>query len=126
VLLPPILAETIAATGLSKNDVKQYFFEHARLPASQVERILRDWTMKPNWELAGQVKAGRIPRIYHESDDPERMVPLVWSPDHYMIAVMGDPLRNNAYVFAHNGLRGFPASKSIRLPKNWTSVRPPS
>jgi hypothetical protein len=46
--------------------------------------------------------------VYHESDDPERLVPLVWKPDDYMIAVTGDPLRNNAYVFAQNGLRRYP------------------
>jgi hypothetical protein len=122
-LLPPILAETIAKAGWSKQDVKQYLFDHARQSAKQVELILRDWTMKPNWELAAQVKQGRIPKVYHESDDPERLVPLVWEPDHYMIGVTGDPLRNNAYVFAHNGLRGFPVSKPVRLPKSWAGGR---
>ena len=119
VLLTPILAETMAKAGLSKTGVKQYLFDHARLPASQFQRILRDWTLKPTWDLAAQVKLGKIPKVYHESDDPERLVPLVWEPDHYMIAVTGDPLRNSAYVFAHNGLRGFPVSKSVKLPKNW-------
>ena len=57
--------------------------------------------------------------MFHESDDPERLVPLVWEPDHYMIAVTGDPLRNSAYVFAHNGLRGFPVSKPVKLPNDW-------
>ncbi|OGA39825.1 MAG: hypothetical protein A3G24_16245 [Betaproteobacteria bacterium RIFCSPLOWO2_12_FULL_62_13] len=119
VLLTPILAETIAKAGLSKADLKQYLFEHARLPASQFERILRDWTLKPTWDLAAEARLGKIPGIYHESDDPDRMVPLVWKPDDYMIAVTGDPLRNNAYVFAHNGLRGYPVSKPVRLPKDW-------
>ncbi len=121
VLLTPILAETIAKAGLSKADLKQYLFEHARLPASQFERILRDWTLKPTWDLAAEVRLGRIPKIYHESDDPNRMVPLVWKPDDYMIAVTGDPLRNNAYVLAHNGLRGYPVSKPVRLPADWHS-----
>ena len=121
VLLTPILAETMAKAGLSKAGVKQYLFDHARLPAGQFERILRDWTLKPTWDLASQAKLGKIPKVYHESDDPQRLVPLVWEPDHYMIAVMGDPLRNNAYVFAHNGLRGFPVSKPVKLPKDWGS-----
>ena len=125
VLLTPILAETMAKAGLSKSDVKQYLFDHARLPASQFQRILRDWTLKPVWDLAAQVRLGKIPKVYHESDDPERLVPLVWEPDHYMIAVTGDPLRNSAYVFAHNGLRGFPVSKSVRLPKDWDSKLAP-
>jgi hypothetical protein len=119
ILLTPILAETMAKAGVSKTAFKQYLFDHARLPASQFERILRDWTLKPTWDLAAQVKLGKIPNVFHESDDPQRLVPLVWQPDHYMIAVTGDPLRNSAYVFAHNGLRGFPVSKAVKLPKNW-------
>ena len=124
VMLPPILAETIAKAGLSKQDLKQYLFDHARLPASQFQRILRDWTQKPTWDLALEVSLGKIPKVYHESDDPERLVPMVWSPDQFMIAVTGDPLRNNAYVFAHNGLRGFPVSKTVRLHKSGGAATP--
>jgi hypothetical protein len=116
-MLSPILAETIAKAGFSKQDVKQYLFDHARLPASQFQRILRDWTQKPTWDLALEVSLGKIPKVYHESDDPERLVPLVWKPDDYMIAVTGDPLRNNAYVFAQNGLRGYPVSRAVRAHK---------
>ena len=36
-----------------------------------------------------------------------------------MIAVTGDPLRNNAYVFAQNGFLGYPTGKKIELPRNW-------
>ena len=44
-------------------------------------------------------------------------MPLVWRPEDYMVAVTGDPLRNNAYVYAHNGLRGYPVSKVVRHAK---------
>jgi len=63
-----------------------------------------------------------MPKIFHESDDPERMVPLVWKPEDFMIVVSGDPLRNNLYVFAHNGLLGFPTTKKIPLPANWSAL----
>jgi hypothetical protein len=112
-ILSPLLAETIAKAGFSKQDVKQYLFDHARLPADQFQRILRDWTQKPTWDLAREVGLGRIPKVYHESDDLQRLVPLVWKPDDYMIAVMGDPLRNNAFVFAHNGLRGYTVARTM-------------
>lgn len=124
ILLSPILAQTIAKAGWSKADVQRYLFEHARIPASQFERILRDWTVKPVWNLSEEVRAGRIPAVFADSDDPHRMVPLVWQPDHYMIAVSGDMLRTNAYVFAHNGLLGFPVSKRIMLPPAWHERRP--
>ncbi len=117
VLLPPILAETMSRAGVTKEVFKQYLFDHSRIPASQFSRILRDWTQKPTWDLALEVKNGKIPKIFHESDDPDRLVPLVWRPDDYMVAVTGDPLRNNAYVYAHNGLRGYPVSKVVRHAK---------
>ena len=116
ILLSPIIAETIAAGGWSKQDLKQALFDRARITAREFEKILRDWTQKPIWNLAEEARAGRIPNVYHESDEPERMVPLVWSPDQYMIAVTGDLGRNSCYVFAHNGVLGFPVAKEIRMP----------
>jgi hypothetical protein len=97
-------------------------FDHARIPAEHFERVLRDWTQKPTWDLVAEVKAGRIPKDYHESDDPNRMVPLVWKPEDYMICVTGDLTRNSVYVFAHNGVLGFPTCKQIQLPRNWQQL----
>jgi hypothetical protein len=125
-LLSPIIAETIAASGWSRRDLKQHLFDHARLPAHQFERILRDWTQKPTWNLAEEHQAGRIPKVFHESDDPNRMVPLVWKPEDYMICVTGDLTRNSVYIFAHNGVLGYPVAKQIRLPKNWEQLLPKS
>ena len=123
VLLTPILAETFAKRGLTKERLKEYLFEHARIPACQFEKILRDWTAKPIWDLGEQVRLGNIPKVFHTSDDPQRMVPLVFKAEDYMIAVTGDPLRNSAYVFAHNGLLGYPVTKRIELPKRWTELQ---
>ena len=36
-----------------------------------------------------------------------------------MIAVSGDPWRTNCMMMAHNGMLGFPTSKSIELPADW-------
>ncbi|HYF21306.1 MAG TPA: UGSC family (seleno)protein [Ramlibacter sp.] len=113
VLLTPILAETIAKAGWSKADVQAFLFEHARIPAWEFERIMRDWNKRQIWNLTEDARAGRIPALYAQSDDPQRRVPLVWKPEHYLIGVTGDPLRTNAYVFAHNGNLGFPVSKRI-------------
>ncbi len=118
-LLTPIMAETMAKAGWSKSDVKRYLFEQARIPAWQFERQLRDWTRKQVWNLTEEANAGRIPGVFHESDDPQRLVPIVWRAEDFMIAVTGDLLRNDAYVFAHNGMLGYPVAKEIRLPLNW-------
>jgi hypothetical protein len=119
VVITPIIAETIAGAGWSKADVKRYLYQHVRRPAWEFERQLRDWNIRGVWDLKDDVTAGRIPKAFYESDDPNRLVPIVWEPEDYMLAVSGDPLRNNAYVFAHNGFLGYPVGKRIRLPKDW-------
>ncbi len=118
-VLSPILAQTIAKAGWTKQDVKQYLFDHARLPAWEFERYLGDWTDHVIRSLEAEVNLGRIPRVFLESDDPNRLVPIVFEPDDFMIAVGGDPLRNNACTFAHNGRLGYPVAKKIELPAGW-------
>ena len=39
-----------------------------------------------------------------------------------MIAVTGDLMRNSIYIFAHNGVLGYPTGKEIRLPRNWDEL----
>ncbi len=97
--------------------MKRYLFEHARRPAWEFERQLRDWNIRGVWDLAEDEREGRIPTVFHESDDPNRMVPIVWKPEDFMIVVSGDLLRNNAYIFAHNGFLGYPVGKKIELPR---------
>lgn len=115
-LLSPIIAETIAAGGWSKEKFREELFKQARMPARMFEKILRDWTQKPTWNLAEEHFAGRIPQMFHESDDPERLVPLVWRSEDFQVVVTGDLGRNSIYVFAHNGVLGFPVCKEIKAP----------
>ena len=51
--------------------------------------------------------------------DPERLVPIVFRAEDIMIAVGGDPLRTNCYVFCQNGYIGSPTAKPVSLPKDW-------
>ena len=123
-LLSPILARTIAASGFSKQDVQRYLFEHARMPAHRFESYISKWTnISPgNRSLYDLVRFGRAPGMFGESADPDRLVPMVLAPEHFMIAVTGDPLRTNAYTFAHNGVLGFPTAKRIELPADWDGL----
>jgi hypothetical protein len=119
-ILSPILAQTIAKAGWSKADVKQYLFDHARMPAWRVEALMDKWVDFRIYGLKRQVNLGRLPKVFHESDDPNRMVPIVLKPEDFGVLVTGDPLRTNAYSFTHNGHLGFPVAKQIQLPKNWS------
>ena len=72
------------------------------------------------------VNTGKAPRVFGDqpgmAPNPDRLVPIVSEPDHIQIAVTGDPLRTNAYVFAHNGMLGFPTAKEVRLPEGWDNL----
>jgi hypothetical protein len=49
-------------------------------------------------------------------------VPIVSSPDDFMIIVSGDPGKDNCLVCAQSGQRGYPTSKKINLPVNWKEL----
>lgn len=122
-ILSPILAQTIAKAGWKKKDVRQYLFDHARTEASRVETMMDKWVDFRIGSLQRQVNLGRLPKVFHESDNPNRKVPIVVHPDDFIVLVSGDPLRTNAYAFTHNGHLGFPVAKKIQLPKNWDERR---
>jgi len=117
-VLSPILAQTLARAGLSKQNVQRQLFQHARIPARQFERYTGEWTnlLPGRPSLRDLVKRGRAAAVFAESDDPDRLVPVVEKAEDIMIAVSGDPLRTNAYVFSHNGILGYTTTKPIRMP----------
>ncbi len=118
-VISPILAQTIAKHGWSKDDVKRYLYDHARHPAWRVEVLMEKWTEFKITSLKHQVNLGKLPRDFAESDDPNRLVPIVMQWQDFMVLVSGDPLRTNAYAFSHNGYLGFPVAKKIDLPEMW-------
>jgi hypothetical protein len=123
-VLSPILAETLARGGLAKAEVKRRLFEQARIPAWKFERYIGGWTnfVPGQPTLADLVSRGHAPAVFAESDDPNRLVPVVAKPEDIMLAVSGDPLRTNAYVFAHNGILGYPTTRRIELPAAWSRL----
>ena len=120
-VLSPIIARTIAKTGVSKEALQQMLFEQARMPASQFEKYISGWTnlIPGRRSLVDMVALGKAPRMFGASRDPARLVPIVLKPEHIMIAVSGDPWRTNCYMMAHNGMLGFPTTREIELPADW-------
>lgn len=117
-VLSPMVAQTLTRAGLSKTDVRDGLFRHARLPAEKLETYIGPWSnlVPGRPSLADLVAAGKAAPIFAESEDPKRLVPIVESPDEILLVVSGDPLRSNAYAFASNGMHGFPTSRRIRWP----------
>ena len=120
-VLSPIIARTIARSGLSKSALQQMLFEQARMPASLFEKYISGWTniVPGRRSLYDLVALGKAPKMFGVSRDPNRLVPIVLRPEDIMIAVSGDPWRTNCCMMAHNGMLGFPTTKSIALPKEW-------
>lgn len=114
-VLSPILARTFARAGWSKEDARVALFLQARIPARRFERYIGDWSnLTPGRRrLVDLVDDGMLPAVFAESDDPDRLVPIVTRPERIMIAVAGDPNRTNAYAFANDGPHGWWTAKPI-------------
>jgi len=117
-VISPLIANTLTKGGMSKDDLRAKLFQYARLPASKFEDYLGRWTnLLPGRPTLHQlVQEGSASAQFAENDDPERLVPIVEKAEDVMIVVSGDPHRSNAYVFASNGMHGFPTSRRLRLP----------
>ena len=114
-ILSPMLARTFARSGWSKDDVKQALFVKARLPATRFEQFVGEWSnidagRRTLFELATE---GLIPPVFGESNDPQRLVPIVTEASKFLIAVAGDPNRNNAYVMSNDGPHGDWTAKAV-------------
>ena len=113
-VLSPVLARVFARAGWSKDDVRAALFDHARLPAWKFEKLIGEWSnlTAGRRRLVDLAAEGLVPPVFGESDDPDRLVPIVTSPDRFLIAVAGDPNRTNAYAMSHDGPHG-----------DWTAAR---
>lgn len=122
--LTPVIASLLAKAGYTKQDVANYLTQHAVVPARYYE-----WSMlqadhhSPGTTLAGLVEKGELPREWHMSDDPERLVPLLLPQSQWLIVVAGDPLRNRSCIYRQNFKQGYATSKKVQLPKNWNELR---
>ena len=114
-ILSPVLARIFGRAGWSKQDVQCALFDHARIPAWRFEKLIGEWSNLTTGRrsLVDLAADGLVPRVFGESSDPDRLVPIVTSPDHFVIAVAGDPNRTNAYVMSNDGPHGYWTSKSI-------------
>lgn len=117
ICLSPLTAGILARGGYSKNDIRQYLFEHARVPAWQFDDRLN--RSQSGLTLRQSVKAGRLSQIFALDDDPDRLVPVVHKPEEFMIVVSGSPNRNRNFIAAQYGDQGLSVSKQIKLPTNW-------
>lgn len=121
-LISPSIAKIFAENGWTKDDLRRYLFEHVKVKASDAERWCY-YVGPTEFNIIRKVDQGVLPAIYHESDDPDRMVPVFIKPEWIGIVIAGDPGRNQSKGFCSNHIQGVPTSKRVTLPKDWDRLR---
>jgi len=116
VIISPLVANTLAKGGFDKARVRDALFEYARIPAHQFERCIGLWSnlVRGRRTLNELVASCEAAPVFAESDDPDRLVPVVAAPEHIQIVVAGDPRRSNAMAHGSNGMHGMLTSRLIR------------
>ncbi|MEN9644550.1 MAG: hypothetical protein RL238_1219 [Actinomycetota bacterium] len=114
-VLSPLLARVFARAGWSKQEVREGLFRHARITARRFEQYIGEWSnlTAGRRTLLDLAAAGLVPPVYAESTGPERLVPIVPSPDDLLIAVAGDSNRANAFVMSNDGQHGWWTTKPV-------------
>jgi hypothetical protein len=120
-VISPSIAKVFADCGWSKDKLKQYLYENVKAPAGLVEKYGQNSSMR-GYRLKDMVAEGRIPKHYHESDDPNRLVRVFVKPEWVEIVVSGDPGRNQSKAYIQNHRQGIPVSKKISLPARWPEL----
>jgi len=110
VVISPLIAHKLSEEGWTKEEVKSYLFERARVPVERVRRYK-------------QLRYGRAPEDadpydwpkWLNVDEPGVTVPVVRTPENIMVLVAGDPGRSrSAYCPARPYNR--PVTRRIELP----------
>jgi hypothetical protein len=101
VLFGPEHAATVAAEGLSKQDVKRYLYDHARIALGKFSH--------ENIERRMRIK---FPERYAKAG-PEAQVPMVQRPENYNIVVIGGAGKHSAYIPTFGGTRS--VTRALKL-----------
>jgi hypothetical protein len=116
-LISPSVAKSLADAGYSKQDIKDYLYENARIPLHELE-----WSAKYGYSRSMTVRERIDAGLYSEEylGGPDDMVRLLSSPAIIHIIVCGDPGRNR--VMSLDGAHAQPTTKEIKLPVDWDEL----
>ena len=95
IMIAPPIARSLAEAGYSKQMIREYLYEHARVPFRELEFLLK-YGHSEAFTIRDAVDRGLYPPEYLVGpDDPVRVLP---GPEVINIVVCGDPNRNRAMV----------------------------
>ncbi len=117
--ISPVVAKLLAEQGVSKDDIERYILDHAKVTAEYFEKSSSRFNNWRPYSLKEAVEKGELDKRWHESDDPQRMVPLMSPRARIHTIVTGDMTRNRSLFFRENYSQAPLTSKKIVLPENW-------
>ena len=120
IVVGPSIARVIAREW-SKDKVRKYLFDNVKVTAGKATHFAQ-MTSTPTFSLEKLVAEGTLPKEYHESDDPERLVRVFIHEAMTGILIAGDPGRNQSRGYMGNHDQAPPTSRKVVLPKNWDAL----
>jgi len=117
-VMSPAVARGFADLGWGKAEIRRHLFERTKISA----RWLEHYPLHPagaEVPLRELVERGSAPARYAESDDPDRLVPMLLREEWTSIVLAGDPQRNQSRIYVNNHEQGAPVSKRVVLPADW-------
>ena len=121
IVISPGVAKFIAKEGITKKEIRQYLYDHAKVSVKSMERLAHHGGLT-SFSVNKLVADGIAPKEYAETTDPERMVPVFLRPEWIGIVVSGDAGRSRCQGFVQNHEQGPPVSRKVVLPPNWEKM----
>jgi hypothetical protein len=116
-VISPAIAKLLADAGYSKKDVREYVYEHGRMPLREFEWITH-YTFPRGMTVRQKAEAGVLPKEF--LGGPDDLVRILKGPEIVHIVVCGDPNRNRLMAF--EGGHTVPTTKEIKLPAEWEKM----
>jgi hypothetical protein len=113
-MLAPPVAKSLAAAGYSKQDIRDYVYEHARVPYRELEFLLK-YGHSEAFTIPDAVARGIYPEEYLK-EKPDGMVRVVPNPEVINVVVCGDPNRNRVMVLWGGYVN--PVTRKMQFPGN--------
>lgn len=111
-LIAPPVAKALASAGYTKQMIREYVYEHARVPYRELEFLI-EYGHSEAFKIPDMVARGLMPPEYLvKPDDLVRVLP---SPDVINIVVCGDPDRNRLMVLWGGYVS--PVTHQIEMPR---------
>ena len=116
-LLSPSVARALATAGYSKQDVKNYVYQNAKMSVQEFEWVTKRLSLMKE-TLREKVELGLFSEEF--LGGPDDKVRILSGPEILHIVVCGDANRNR--LMSLEGAHGVLTTKEISLPANWRGL----